>query len=238
MNKLLMLGVAASALAVARPANATLQLAFANGASSLFCADGTACDLAGPTKNLLILDQQIGAFHVEGTFAVSGTDQLSESNLTITNTSGARSTLDFSVGDTGFAVPVNEISMSGAGTFESSLTGFGSLSFHADPTNTQGAAFAGDNPGVELFNPTLFITKDPQSFSGDDIHAAFTALSPFSMTEDFSVTLPAGGSVVGLESAMTAGVIPEPRTWAMMLLGFGMLAIVGLRRRKSERLAV
>lgn len=237
MNKLLMLGVAATASAVAQPANATLQLAFANGASTFFCADGTACDLAGPTSNLLILDQQIGAFRVEGTFAVSGTNTLSESNLTITNTSAARATLTFAAGDTGFAAPVGEISMSGAGTFEDSVTGFGSLSFHADTANTQGAATSTDTPGVLLFNPTLVITKNPQSFSGDDIRAAFVANSPFSMTEDFSVTLPAGGSVVGLESAMTAGAVPEPRTWAMMLLGFGMLAFVGARRARRERLA-
>lgn len=236
MNKLLMLGVAASALAVAEPANATLQLAFASGASTLFCADGMPCDLAGPTKNLLVLDQQVGAFHIEGTFSASTPNELSESNLTITNTSGAKATLDFSSGDTGFTAPVSAISMSGAATFEDALTGFASLSFHADPTNTQGAAFAGDNPGVGLFTPTLFITKNPQSFSGDDIRAAFTANAPFSMTEDFSVTLPAGGSVVGLESAMTAGAIPEVRTWVMMFLGFGAMAFFGMRQRKSERL--
>jgi hypothetical protein len=31
--------------------------------------------------------------------------------------------------------------------------------------------------------------------------------------------------------------VPEPSTWAMLLAGFGLLSIVGMRKRTGQRLA-
>jgi hypothetical protein len=33
-------------------------------------------------------------------------------------------------------------------------------------------------------------------------------------------------------------VIPEPRTWTMLLVGFGLLGLVGARKQRKSRLAV
>ena len=230
----------ASVFAFTSSASATLSIAFQNGASTFACQDGQFCDLAGPTANLLVLNRQIGAFSVEGSFAESGLRTLSDSNLTITNTSGATATLVFTVGDTGFSPPVHFISMSGSGTVENSIGGSGSLSFHADILNRQGGVLFGGvptAPGTLLFNPSATFTTDPFAFEGNDIHALFTAGGPFSMALDYSFTVPAGGKIVGLESAMTTSAIPEPRTWVMGMIGFGLLAILGWRRKTRPRFA-
>ena len=76
---------------------------------------------------------------------------------------------------------------------------------------------------------------DPDSFAGTNF-AAFLANSPFSMTEEASLRLIAGGSITGFNQSMTSGV-PEPSTWAMLGVGFAVMAFMGFKRRKGERLA-
>jgi hypothetical protein len=39
------------------------------------------------------------------------------------------------------------------------------------------------------------------------------------------------GETDGLFGVLTPSTVPEPSTWAMMLLGFGSLALVAARRR-------
>ena len=41
-------------------------------------------------------------------------------------------------------------------------------------------------------------------------------------------------SINFLEGTTTSSPVPEPSTWAMMLLGFAELASVGLRSRKTS----
>jgi hypothetical protein len=36
---------------------------------------------------------------------------------------------------------------------------------------------------------------------------------------------------------MTSSAVPEPRTWAMLIVGFGLMAAMGLKKRKTARLA-
>jgi hypothetical protein len=36
---------------------------------------------------------------------------------------------------------------------------------------------------------------------------------------------------------MTSSAIPEPRTWAMMGLGFGLMAFMGYKRSRKTRFA-
>ena len=57
----------AAIAALASPANATLQIAFTDGTNVVTCADGQACDLAGPSNNIIILNETVGAFHIIGT---------------------------------------------------------------------------------------------------------------------------------------------------------------------------
>ena len=45
-----------------------------------------------------------------------------------------------------------------------------------------------------------------------------------------------GASITGFNQSMTSGV-PEPRTWAMMLIGFGLMGFIGFKKRVRDRLA-
>ena len=52
---------------------------------------------------------------------------------------------------------------------------------------------------------------------------------------NFTLILPQGvGNLTGLGSI--AGSLPEPSTWALMLLGFGAIGAAMRRTRKSDRL--
>ena len=61
----------------------------------------------------------------------------------------------------------------------------------------------------------------------------FDASAPFSMTEGAALVLRADGSVTGFNQAMETGV-PEPSTWAMLIIGFAGLAWAGLRRAQER----
>jgi hypothetical protein len=135
------------------------------------------------------------------------------------------------VGDTNFVGPVSFIRASGSGTFNNDVGGSASVSFFASPTNTQPAAFATDLPGTNLFTTGETVTSAPTSFSGTK-DSLFSALGPFSMAEGASLTLLPGASVTGFNESMAAQVIPEPRTWAMMLIGFGLMAFGAFRHRR------
>ena len=157
--------------------------------------------------------------------------QLSSSN--IENLSGAAANITLEAGDTGFLNPVTFIRDSGSLTFNSAVgSPPSSLSFFADAGNGQGAP---GTPGTLLEQVFGTPMTDPDSFAGTNF-AAFLANSPFSMTEEASLRLIAGGSITGFNQSMTSGV-PEPSTWAMLGVGFAVMAFVGFKRRKGERLA-
>jgi hypothetical protein len=137
--------------------------------------------------------------------------------------------------DTNFLPQVSFVQNSGSLTFNNAVgSGPSTLSFFADPLNTQGANPL-NAPGSLLESVSGVPTTDPDSFSGSRL-SAFSASGPFSMTEAASLALTTGGSITGFNQAMETGV-PEPRTWAMLLLGFGLMAFVGVRRRRTHRVA-
>jgi hypothetical protein len=109
------------------------------------------------------------------------------------------------------------------------------LSFFADVLNRQGANPA-NTPGALLETVSGHAVSDPDSFSGSRL-AAFDASAPFSMTEGAALALRSDGSVTGFSQSMQTGV-PEPSTWAMLIIGFIGLAWAGLRRGKSARYAL
>jgi len=53
------------------------------------------------------------------------------------------------------------------------------------------------------------------------------------MTEEISGTLVSKGSLA-FSQTMLGTVVPEPSTWAMMLLGFAALGYAGYRRTKRN----
>jgi hypothetical protein len=226
-------------VALASPADARLQLSINANGSTFSCFDGQlGCDQSGGANNLLVINTTVGGAFVEialaqSAFGAPNTLELSSSS--IRNTTGAPITIHLVAGDTNFAGPVSFIRDSGSLTFNNAVgSGASSLSFFADKANTQGANPL-NTPGTLLETVTGTPTTNPDSFAGSNL-AAFSALGPFSMTESSSLALRAGGSITGFNQSMESGV-PEPKTWAMLLLGFGMMAFMGARKVRKDRLA-
>jgi hypothetical protein len=241
MSKILLLGVAAAALIAAQPAQATLQIAFTDGTTVVTCADGQACDLAGPANNIIILNTTVGAFHIIGTVAasVSGSaeDNLQFSTSLISNSGPSEGHLSVVVGDTNFVGPVNAVRESASLTFNDATgSGPSTLSFFADPANGQPAGIGLNTPGTTLFSDSGSPSSNPFSFAGSTL-SPFSAEGPFSMTEAATLGLRGGASITGFNESMETAAVPEPSTWAMLGLGFGLLAFIGVRKRK-DRLSV
>jgi hypothetical protein len=240
-NKLRIAALAAlglTAFAAASPADARLQLSIASGLSTFTCFDGQlSCDLSGGANNLLTVDTTVGGAFVQltltqSTFGAHNSLQLSSAN--IEDLSAAPITVTLLASDTGFTAPVTFIRNSASLTFNANVgAGPSTLQFFADPLNAQGANPT-NTPGSLLESVSGVPLTDPDSFSGSNL-ASFSANAPFSMTEGARLALIGTGSITGFNQSMTSGV-PEPKTWAMLLIGFGFLGLAGFRRRVKNRL--
>jgi hypothetical protein len=238
MKRLVVLS--AALLAVAAPAQARLQLSISAGGSTFSCFDGQlGCDQSGGANNLLVINTTVGGAFVElaltqSTFGKPDVLQLSSSS--IVNNSGAPVTVKLLASDTSFFAPVTSILESGSLTFNDAVGSSASmLQFWADHANAQGANPT-NAPGTLLDTVTGTPTTNPDSFSGTR-ESAFAASSPFSMTEGASLNLISGGSITGFNQSMTTSAIPEPKTWAMLAIGFGLMALLGARKPRQQRLA-
>ena len=226
--------------AMVAPAEARLQLSINVGASTFTCFDGQlGCDVSGGANNLLTINQLVGGAFVQitlaqSTFGAHNTLQLSSSN--ILNETSAPITVSLLASDTNFIAPVSFINNSGSLTFNANIPDAtdSTLAFWADPFNTQGADPL-NTPGSLLELVSGHATSDPDSFAGSRL-SAFSAGGPFSMTEGASLALRAGGSVTGFDQSMTTGV-PEPKTWAMLGIGFGLMALLSAKKVRKDRLA-
>jgi hypothetical protein len=238
MNMLKTMLLASSALCLASPAFATLDVSFASGATVVTCADQTSCDLDGAAKNVLLINTVVGDFRIEGTFALSSTGDLTVSNLTIFDNGGAGtvSTLRMVVGDTDFAFPVTGIRESGSLTFNDGVGSAGTLSFFADHANGQPGGVGLTTPGTLLDSFSDMVDTTPDSFAGTH-DTIFSANGPFSMTEAAALSMIGGSNITGFNMAMEA-TVPEPSTWAMLLSGFGLMSFFGFRRSRKNRLEV
>ena len=237
MKSILLAGALALAFGSA-PAHARLQLSIGSGASTFTCFDGElSCDQSGGANNLLTVDTTVGGAFVQltltqSTFGAHNSLQLSSSN--IEDTLGVPITVTLLASDTGFTAPVSFVRNSGSLTFNANVGAPDStLKFWADVTNTQGANPT-NTPGSLLETVSVHALTDPDSFSGSKL-AAFDASAPFSMTEGAALALRADGSVTGFNQSMTTGV-PEPSTWAMLVVGFIGLGWGALSRRRVREL--
>ena len=182
----------------------------------------------GGANNLLIVDQTVG-----GDPGAAGAhakrqrrDQRAAAQLlsNIVNENGVPATIKLLASDTDFIGPVSAINNSGSLTFNSNVGApLSTLSFWADPLNTQGANPT-NTPGTLLESVSGSAATDPDSFSGSLI-TPFSALGPYSMTEGASLSLRGLGSITGFNQSMeSTSPIPEPSTWAMLIIGFGFMA--------------
>jgi hypothetical protein len=210
----------------------------ANG-QTFTCIDGQSCDSSGTNNNLLAINTVVGGVSVEialaqAVFGSPNTLELSSSSI-INNQTLLPATITLVASDTNYVGPVRAILESGSLTFNDAVgSGPSSLSFFADPANVQGANPL-NTPGVLLDTVTGTPTTNPDSFAGT-LLSPFNAAGPFSMTESATLSLRAGGSITGFNESMQSSVVPEPRTWAMLVLGFGLMGLMGARKVRKDRL--
>jgi hypothetical protein len=112
--------------------------------------------------------------------------------------------------------------------------------FFVEPTNTLNGVNTGPVVGTQIGgNFDSGLLTGPFSFSSNSPKVPFSVTGPYGMAEELQLTLQPG-AFVGVQSiSMDAtSAVPEPSTWVMMGGGFGLLALLRLRKRRTPRFAV
>ena len=225
---------------LAAPAHATLQvIADVSGVTSL-CVDNAGCD-TNPVVGIIQVDNGIlngvainGSIQTStGTPANPGADILNTSSLSIINLTGVTKTLTVAVSDTDFTGPVVSWGTSGSGTWQGAIGSTITMNWYDDPANGQGADTPTDTPGTLIDTFSFTATTVADSFAHNGFGAASDG-GPFSMTEQAIFTLTPHGELLSRGQTEIKNAIPEPSTWAMMVLGFLGLGYVGLRKGRAR----
>jgi hypothetical protein len=226
--------VAATALVLASPAYALLQIAVDIDGDTFTCADGAACDTS-PVANLIItnnvtLDGILFASSAASS-ASGAINFLNVSNLILSNTNATAANITIAVGNTSFTPPVASFNAADSGVWQGvSGASVAGMKWFIDPANTQGANNAFDTPGVQVATDNSLSAGPVLAFSRNQGLADLLS-GPFSMTEQLALHLEAGESLVNRgQSIIGSATVPEPSTWVMMGLGFAGLGLAGYRK--------
>ena len=226
---------------VSAPAHATLQIISDVSGTISSCVDQAACDLNPAVGIINVGNVTINGVQINGSIQTStgtpanpGIDTLNTSSLSIINLTATNKTVTVAVSDTDFAGPVVAFQTAGSGVWQNAIGSSITLNWYDDPLNGQGASDPTDTPGnlIDTFthSATLFV----DSFS----HNGFGAVSDpglFSMTEQAIFTLTPFAQLINRGQSEVKLAVPEPSTWAMMLLGFAGLGYAGFRKARSAR---
>ena len=107
--------------------------------------------------------------------------------------------------------------------------------FFADASNgLSGQSFTPGGSFLDSFNSGSLSGTQSFSFNG---FAADHLTGPYGLAEEMTLTLQPGAGVFVQGLSMSASAVPEPKTWAMMGLGFGLMALMGYKRSRKDRLA-
>jgi hypothetical protein len=204
------------------------------------CSFGTQLSDQNLALGVLSLDSTtIGGVTVEGSIhrSIFGppTNTLRSSSLTITNTLGTTANIQASIGATDFVYPSLFATTTGSGTWGTASQGSSlTYTYYYDAANNQGGDTATDRPGLLLdtFMDTALIPDD--SFDHDGGPFPINALSAFSMTLGFDMTLLGFDSLDSRGQAMSTDVQAVPEPMSMFLLGTGLVGGGYLRRRQKK----
>jgi PEP-CTERM motif len=237
-------GLAAAGLmaAVSPPAHAILMISADVSGTTFSVTDNGVGDLNPAVGTIQVANSSLNGVQVNGSVQFStgtpanpGQDLLSTSSLSVVNNSGALRVFTVAVSDTDFSAPVSSFNVTGSGTWVNAAGSNIILNWFDDPENRQGAKTAFDTPGTSLGTFTSAGTDPLHSFSTDQTGVVSDS-SPFSMTiwaqallTDGAILLDRGQGEVKLASA-----VPEPATWAMMVLGFFGVGFMAYRRRNQK----
>ena len=203
-------------LAAAAPANATLQIeVFDNGA--------LIADITGITTGAASLTTNDANF-ANITINAQGSPILPKADLSSV-TLDATTSSGFS-GTHTLTVDTLQSSITGTGNTLSTFTVDGLVN---DPGPTTESTFA---DGALLASHTFPVALLDGSFG--PVSAATGAFT--SDETQFAINFTAASQSFGGSAQLTTGV-PEPKTWAMLIAGFGLMALLGVRRSRRDRLA-
>jgi hypothetical protein len=212
VNKsLLAAGFAASALLIAAPASATVLFAFTDAPAHSPTTGYTVIDNFNTTAGLTGSNFQIKVPPADGNGAPPA-NSIPAGTPYLSVLGGGSATYTFTAPVTSFEFDWG--SVDGYNTLTVSSTG-------ADPVIIPGLSF-------------------PNAANGNQVAAGTNGLFTVSGNagEKFtSVTFASASNSFEVDNLAVAGGVPEPASWAMMLLGFGGLGSL-LRRRRSQGAAV
>ncbi len=223
MTKLGIILGATALIALAAPASAmTIELTVTvNGVTQTFTG----------TDSLTLNSADVNGVIITQSFSLSSTnpDDLNISSAGIMNKTGGTASYEAVLSATDFVGPVTSIDYSGSGTFNQGSGTKYTYNYWANSMNriaTSSTPLAGTT-AIGSFSGTISGSTDSFAQNGS---GAFISSGPFSMTEEWDGSLAKGLDVVSRGQDMTATVIPEPATWAMMSIGLAMLAGFGWKR--------
>jgi hypothetical protein len=178
--------------------------------------------------------QNLDGITVTLSFATRGTtptNSLTGANINIDNTGTTTQTLNVIFGANGYLGSAADFAVSGT-----ILTALGTSdlagSFFVDQANDLNG-LSTSVTGTDIRNFDSGSLAGPQSFSFNGF-GIDSVTGPYGMAERLTLTLAPGAEVAVQGLAMDA--VPEPKTWAMLIIGFGMMAFMGARKVRKDRL--
>lgn len=160
---------------------------------------------------------------------------LTEANINIDNTTNAVQVLRIIGGVNGLFGATNGFTLTGT---IGGQNGFSDLagSFYADAANSlNGENFAINGTLLKSFDSGGLSGTQSFSFNGFGPDALD---GPYGLAESLTLTLQPGAGVFVQGMSMSASAVPEPSTWAMGIAGFAIMAGLGWKRSRKDRLAV
>jgi hypothetical protein len=160
---------------------------------------------------------------------------LSEGNITITNTTNSVQVLHIIAGANGFLGPSSGFNLTGTIGVDTGSATLGG-SFFVDNTNSLNGTVVGVPGGTDIGDFLSAALNGPHSFSFNGF-GIDSVIGPYGLAESLTLTLQPF-AVIGVQNvSMDASAVPEPKTWAMLGIGFGVMAFMGFKRSRKDRLA-
>ena len=165
---------------------------------------------------------------------LTGPNGITEANINIDNTTDSVQTLKIIAGANGFLGPTNGFTLTGTIGGQNGKSDLVGSFFGVADNSLNGQGFTVD--GLDLGDFDSGSLSGTQSFSFNGF-GADRLDGPYGMAEELTLTLQPGAGVFVQGMSMSAGAVPEPGTWAMFAAGFGVMAFMGFKRSRKDRLA-